>query len=72
MCPGQHTPQPDSGRRRFLSGAIIAIQGAIGAALTFLLGGAVVSLIRLDPTRARFHLATFRGRVAGLAGKPAK
>ena len=36
------------------------------------LGGAVVSLIRLDPARARFHLATFRGRVAGLAGKPAK
>jgi GT2 family glycosyltransferase len=36
------------------------------------LGGAVVSLLRLDPARARFHLATFRGRVAGLAGKPAK
>ncbi len=43
MCPGQHTPHPDSGRRRFLSGAITAIQGAIGATLTFLLGGAVVS-----------------------------
>jgi Rieske Fe-S protein len=43
MCPGHHAPQPDSGRRRFLSGAITAIQGAIGATLTFLLGGAVVS-----------------------------
>jgi Rieske Fe-S protein len=43
MCPGEHPPQPDSGRRRFLSGAIAAIQGAIGATLAFLLGGAVVS-----------------------------
>ena len=33
----------DSGRRRFLSGAIAVIQGAIGATLGFLLGGAVVS-----------------------------
>jgi succinate dehydrogenase / fumarate reductase iron-sulfur subunit len=30
-------------RRRFLSGAIAVIQGAIGATLAFLLGGAVVS-----------------------------
>ena len=43
MCPGEHLPPPDSGRRRFLSGAITAIQGAIGATLAFLLGGAVVS-----------------------------
>jgi len=43
MCPGQHLPPPDSGRRRFLSGAITAIQGAIGATLAFLLGGAVVA-----------------------------
>jgi Rieske Fe-S protein len=43
MCPGEHLPTPDSGRRRFLSGAITAIQGAIGATLAFVLGGAVVS-----------------------------
>jgi menaquinol-cytochrome c reductase iron-sulfur subunit len=43
MCPGQHTPKPDSSRRRFLSAAIAAIQGAIAATLAFLLGGAVVS-----------------------------
>ncbi len=43
MCPGEHLPTPDSGRRRFLSGAITAIQGAIGATLAFLLGGAVIS-----------------------------
>jgi menaquinol-cytochrome c reductase iron-sulfur subunit len=41
--PGHHIPPPDSGRRRFLSGTIAAIQGAIGATLAFLLGGAVVS-----------------------------
>ena len=41
MCPGEHLPTPDGGRRRFLSGAITAIQGAIGATLAFLLGGAV-------------------------------
>ena len=43
MCPGEHLPSPDGGRRRFLSGAIAVIQGAIGATLAFLLGGAVVS-----------------------------
>jgi Rieske Fe-S protein len=43
MCPDHHIPPPDSGRRRFLSRAITAIQGAIGAALAFLLGGAVVA-----------------------------
>ena len=43
MCPGEHLPTPDSGRRRFLSAAITAIQGAMGATLAFLLGGAVVS-----------------------------
>jgi Rieske Fe-S protein len=43
MCPGEHLPAPDSGRRRFLSGAITAIQGAIGATLAFVLGGAAVS-----------------------------
>ena len=43
MCPGEHLPAPDSGRRRFLSGAVTAIQGAIGATLAFVLGGAVVS-----------------------------
>jgi len=42
MCPGE-LPAPDRGRRRFLSGAITAIQGAIGATLAFVLGGAVVS-----------------------------
>ena len=43
MCPGEHLPTPDDGRRRFLSGAITAIQGAIGATLAFLLGGAAIS-----------------------------
>jgi Rieske Fe-S protein len=41
MCA--HVPQPDTGRRRFLSAAIAVIQGAIGATLAFLLGGAAVS-----------------------------
>jgi Rieske Fe-S protein len=43
MCPGEHLPAPGNGRRRFLSGAITAIQGAIGATLAFVLGGAVMS-----------------------------
>jgi Rieske Fe-S protein len=43
MCPGEHQPIPDGGRRRFLSGAITAIQGVIGATLAFVLGGAVMS-----------------------------
>jgi len=43
MCPGENLPAPDTGRRRFLSGAITVIQGAIGATLAFLLGGAVIS-----------------------------
>ena len=38
MCP-----PPQTARRRFLSGTIAVIQGAIGATLAFLLGGAVVS-----------------------------
>jgi hypothetical protein len=29
------------------------------------LGGAAVALARRDPARARFHLSTLRGRVAG-------
>lgn len=40
-------PQPiaaaDAGRRRFLSGVITALQGAIGATLAFLAGGAAVA-----------------------------
>jgi Rieske Fe-S protein len=43
MCPSADLPSPDPGRRRFLSGTIAVIQGAIGATLAFLLGGAVVS-----------------------------
>ena len=43
MCPGEHLPSPDLRRRRFLSAIITAIQGAIGAILAFLLGGAAVS-----------------------------
>jgi Rieske Fe-S protein len=39
MCPESHVPPPDAGRRRLLSGAIIAIQAAIGATLAFFLGG---------------------------------
>ena len=31
MCPGEHVPPSDTGRRRFLSGTIAVIQGAIGA-----------------------------------------
>jgi Rieske Fe-S protein len=37
------SPRPQTGRRHFLSGTIAVIQGAIGATLAFLLGGAVVS-----------------------------
>jgi Rieske Fe-S protein len=33
----------DGGRRRFLSGVIVTIQGAIGAGLAFLLGGAAAA-----------------------------
>jgi hypothetical protein len=29
------------------------------------LGGAVLAAAERDPARARFHLATFRGRVLG-------
>lgn len=43
MCPGDHNPQPEAGRRRFLSGAITAIHAAIGATLAFILGGAAAS-----------------------------
>jgi menaquinol-cytochrome c reductase iron-sulfur subunit len=43
MCPGEHVPTPDPGRRRFLARTIAVIQGAIGATLAFLLGGAVMS-----------------------------
>ena len=39
MCPSSENPA----RRRFLSGTIAVIQGAIGATLAFLLGGAVVA-----------------------------
>lgn len=38
MCP-----DADSGRRRFLSGLITAVQTAIAGTLAFVLGGAVVS-----------------------------
>jgi glycosyltransferase involved in cell wall biosynthesis len=31
-------------------------------------GGALLSLVRLDPTRARYHIATLHGRVRGLRG----
>jgi Rieske Fe-S protein len=43
MCPGEHLPVADTGRRRFLSGAITAIQGAIAATLAFVFGGAILS-----------------------------
>jgi menaquinol-cytochrome c reductase iron-sulfur subunit len=43
MCPAVHTPSGDSGRRRFLAAAVTAIQGAIGATLAFILGGAVAA-----------------------------
>ena len=43
MCPETHTPNADSGRRRFLATAVAALQGAIGATLAFILGGAVAS-----------------------------
>jgi nitrite reductase/ring-hydroxylating ferredoxin subunit len=42
MCP-DHLPPPEAGRRRFLAGVVTAIQGAIGATLAFLLGGAVAA-----------------------------
>lgn len=34
---------PSAGRRRFLTGAVLAIQGAIAATLAFLLGGAAAA-----------------------------
>jgi Rieske Fe-S protein len=43
MCPSPDISTEDPARRRFLSGTIAVIQGAIGATLAFLLGGAVVS-----------------------------
>ena len=32
------------------------------------LGGIVVSLARIDPARASYHAATFRGRIRGYRG----
>jgi quinol---cytochrome c reductase iron-sulfur subunit, bacillus type len=43
MCPAVQTPTGDSGRRRFLAAAIAAVQGALGATLAFILGGAVAA-----------------------------
>jgi quinol---cytochrome c reductase iron-sulfur subunit, bacillus type len=43
MYPESHVPPPENGRRRFLAGAIAAIQTAIGATLAFLLGGAAAA-----------------------------
>jgi Rieske Fe-S protein len=43
MCPETPVPQPDSGRRRFLSRAITAIQAVIGGTLAVLLGGAAAA-----------------------------
>jgi Rieske Fe-S protein len=43
MCPQIPVPQPDSGRRRFLSRAITAIQAVIGGALAVVLGGAAAA-----------------------------
>ena len=37
------SPDPDAGRRRFLSGVVATIQGAIGATLAFLLAGAAAA-----------------------------
>lgn len=42
MCP-DHASPPEAGRRRFLAGVITAVQGAIGATLAFILGGAVAA-----------------------------
>jgi menaquinol-cytochrome c reductase iron-sulfur subunit len=43
MCPETHVPPPENGRRRFLAGAITAVQAAIGATLAFFLGGAAAA-----------------------------
>jgi glycosyltransferase involved in cell wall biosynthesis len=40
----------------------------LGRMLVRPLGGALLSLARLDPDRARLHLATLRGRLAGYRG----
>jgi GT2 family glycosyltransferase len=40
----------------------------LGRMLVRPVGGAVVSLARLDPDRARFHAATLAGRIRGYAG----
>ena len=39
--------------------------GTVGKMFVRPLGGAAVALARRDPARARFHLSTLRGRVAG-------
>ena len=43
MCPDHEPSFAENGRRRFLAGVITTIQGAIGATLAFVLGGAVAS-----------------------------
>ena len=44
---------------------------AVARKLARPVGGAVVSLARLDPTRARLHTATLRGRITGYRNAPA-
>ena len=41
--PSHQTAADDAGRRKFLSGVIVAVQGAIGATLAFLIAGAAVA-----------------------------
>ena len=43
MCPEAHLPPAETGRRRFLAGAIAAIQGAVAATLAVILGGAAAA-----------------------------
>ncbi len=52
MCDSQPGPTLGTGRRRFLTTAILAIQGAIGATLSVVLGGSILapSLARRQTT----------------------
>jgi glycosyltransferase involved in cell wall biosynthesis len=70
----RHDMRPDDERIGFRDGASIGYllrkhrypARTVARMLTRPVGGALVSLARLDPARARFHVATLRGRIRGL------
>jgi len=71
-----HDVRPDDPRVGARDGASVGYllrkhNYAVGVVLRMLvrpLGGALVSLFRLDPGRSRYYLATLRGRVRGYRG----